>query len=165
MPAAQLTDEVSIMLLQNLREEVLEANLELVRRGLVLYTFGNASGISREEGLVVIKPSGIPYEELKAGAFGCYQSRGHHCRRQLETLLRSPYSSSPLSKVSGNRRRRAYPFRICHCLGTSLQVDSVFWDDSRGLFSRPGAGNGGDEEEERLSRTTKKIQGKSSFRL
>ncbi len=54
------------MLLQNLREEVLEANLELVRRGLVLYTFGNASGISREEGLVVIKPSGVPYEELKA---------------------------------------------------------------------------------------------------
>ena len=54
------------MLLQSLREEVLEANLELVRRGLVLYTFGNASGIAREEGLVVIKPSGVPYEELKA---------------------------------------------------------------------------------------------------
>lgn len=52
------------MLLKGLREEVLEANLELVKRGLVLYTFGNASGISREEGLVVIKPSGVPYEEL-----------------------------------------------------------------------------------------------------
>ncbi|HEY3297399.1 MAG TPA: class II aldolase/adducin family protein, partial [Armatimonadota bacterium] len=53
------------MLLQSLREEVLEANLELVRRGLVLYTFGNASGISRDEGLVAIKPSGVPYEKLK----------------------------------------------------------------------------------------------------
>jgi L-ribulose-5-phosphate 4-epimerase len=52
------------MLLRKLREEVLEANLELVRRGLVLYTFGNASGISREDGLVAIKPSGVPYEEL-----------------------------------------------------------------------------------------------------
>lgn len=52
------------MLLRNLREEVLEANLELVRRGLVLYTFGNASGISRKDGLVAIKPSGVPYEEL-----------------------------------------------------------------------------------------------------
>ena len=51
-------------MLQRLREQVLEANLELVRRGLVLYTFGNASGISREEGLVVIKPSGVPYEEM-----------------------------------------------------------------------------------------------------
>jgi len=54
------------MLLKTLREEVLEANLELVRRGLVLYTFGNASGIERIQGLVVIKPSGVPYEELTA---------------------------------------------------------------------------------------------------
>ena len=53
------------MLLQTLREEVLEANLELVRRGLVVYTFGNASGIDRNQGLVAIKPSGVPYEELK----------------------------------------------------------------------------------------------------
>ena len=54
------------MMLKALREEVLEANLELVRRGLVLYTFGNASGIARDEGLVVIKPSGVPYERMKA---------------------------------------------------------------------------------------------------
>lgn len=53
------------MKLIKLREAVLDANLELVRRGLVLYTFGNASGISREEGLVVIKPSGVPYETMK----------------------------------------------------------------------------------------------------
>lgn len=53
------------MLLKQLREEVLEANLELVRRGLVLYTFGNASGVDRSEGLVVIKPSGVDYEALR----------------------------------------------------------------------------------------------------
>jgi L-ribulose-5-phosphate 4-epimerase len=51
--------------LQHLREQVLEANLELVRKNLVLYTFGNASGISRADGLVVIKPSGVPYEQMK----------------------------------------------------------------------------------------------------
>src|SRR5712672_454086 len=54
-------------MLQALRSEVYDANLELVRHGLVLYTFGNASGISREDGLVVIKPSGVPYEKLKKG--------------------------------------------------------------------------------------------------
>ena len=53
------------MVLEELRKEVLEANLELVRRGLVLYTFGNASGIDREQGLVVIKPSGVDYGELR----------------------------------------------------------------------------------------------------
>src|SRR6204780_1121179 len=52
-------------MLRRLREQVLEANLELVRRGLVLFTFGNASGISREDGLVVIKPSGVDYDKLK----------------------------------------------------------------------------------------------------
>jgi L-ribulose-5-phosphate 4-epimerase len=53
------------LLLQDLRSKVLEANLELVRRGLVLYTFGNASGIDRESGLVAIKPSGVPYDQLR----------------------------------------------------------------------------------------------------
>ena len=53
------------MLLRRLREEVLEANLELVRKGLVLYTFGNASGVDREQGLVVIKPSGVDYDVLQ----------------------------------------------------------------------------------------------------
>jgi L-ribulose-5-phosphate 4-epimerase len=52
------------MLLNDLRKQVLDANLELVRRGVVVFTFGNVSGISREEGLVAIKPSGVPYEEL-----------------------------------------------------------------------------------------------------
>jgi len=51
--------------LEILRTEVLEANLEIVRRGLVLYTFGNASGIDRQAGLVAIKPSGVPYETMK----------------------------------------------------------------------------------------------------
>lgn len=52
-------------MLETLRDEVYEANLELVRRGLAIYTFGNASGIARDQGLVAIKPSGVPYETLK----------------------------------------------------------------------------------------------------
>ena len=52
------------MLIESLRCAVLEANLEIVRRGLVMYTFGNASGYSAEEGLMAIKPSGVPFEKL-----------------------------------------------------------------------------------------------------
>jgi L-ribulose-5-phosphate 4-epimerase len=52
-------------MLKALREEVFEANLELVRRGLVLHTFGNASGIDRSRGLIAIKPSGVPYEKMR----------------------------------------------------------------------------------------------------
>jgi len=54
------------MRLAKLREKVLEANLDLVRRGLVLSTFGNASGVARKEGLIVIKPSGVPYDRMKS---------------------------------------------------------------------------------------------------
>lgn len=53
-------------MLATLRDEVLRANLELSRRGLALFTFGNASGIARDEGLVVIKPSGVPYDRMRA---------------------------------------------------------------------------------------------------
>ncbi|NLM96820.1 MAG: L-ribulose-5-phosphate 4-epimerase [Halanaerobiaceae bacterium] len=51
-------------MLKDLKERVLEANLELERKKLVIYTWGNVSGIDRESGLVVIKPSGVSYQEL-----------------------------------------------------------------------------------------------------
>ena len=51
-------------MLQELKEQVMLANQELQRQGLVIYTWGNVSGIDRERGLVVIKPSGVAYEEL-----------------------------------------------------------------------------------------------------
>ncbi|MBQ9032081.1 MAG: L-ribulose-5-phosphate 4-epimerase [Parasporobacterium sp.] len=51
-------------MLENLKKTVCDANLELPRKGLVIYTWGNVSGIDREQGLVVIKPSGVEYEEL-----------------------------------------------------------------------------------------------------
>lgn len=53
------------MSLKHLREVVCEANLELHRRGVVLYTWGNVSGIDRERGLVAIKPSGVGYDVMR----------------------------------------------------------------------------------------------------
>lgn len=51
-------------MLESLKKAVYEANIELVRRGLVIYTWGNVSGIDRERGIVAIKPSGVDYAEL-----------------------------------------------------------------------------------------------------
>ena len=51
-------------MLEELRKAVWEANMELPRRNLVTYTWGNVSGIDREKGLIVIKPSGVEYEDL-----------------------------------------------------------------------------------------------------
>lgn len=53
-------------MLEELKEKVFQANLDLVKQGLVIYTWGNVSGIDREKGLVVIKPSGVSYEKMTA---------------------------------------------------------------------------------------------------
>ena len=52
-------------MLEELKQRVYEANMQLPTKGLVVFTWGNVSGIDREKGLMVIKPSGVPYEELK----------------------------------------------------------------------------------------------------
>ena len=52
---------------RELRERVFEANQEIVRAGLVVLTFGNASGVDRSAGVMAIKPSGVPYDELRPG--------------------------------------------------------------------------------------------------
>ena len=54
-------------MLKKLKAEVCKANLDLVAEGLVIQTWGNASGIDRERGLVVIKPSGVAYDGMKPG--------------------------------------------------------------------------------------------------
>lgn len=53
-------------MLERLKEEVCAANLDLVRKGVVIYTWGNVSGIDREKGLVVIKPSGVDYANMSS---------------------------------------------------------------------------------------------------
>jgi L-ribulose-5-phosphate 4-epimerase len=52
-------------MLGKLKQQVYEANMELPKRGLITYTWGNVSGIDRETGYFVIKPSGVDYDELK----------------------------------------------------------------------------------------------------
>lgn len=73
-----------------LREAVCEANVELFRRGLAHFTFGNASAVDHERGLVVIKPSGVPYEALTPRHMVVADKRG----RVLEGAL-NPSSDLP----------------------------------------------------------------------
>ena len=52
-------------MLEKLKKEVLDANIQLKEKGLIIYTWGNVSGIDKGSGLVVIKPSGVDYETMK----------------------------------------------------------------------------------------------------
>ena len=71
-------------MLEELKRRVYEANMELPRRGLVTYTWGNVSGIDREQGLFVIKPSGVDYEDLRPEDLVVLDLEG----RQVEGALR-----------------------------------------------------------------------------
>src|SRR5471030_1904355 len=80
MPSAN----IDYAALSRLRSDVLAANLALVKHGLVLFTFGNASGIDRASGLVAIKPSGVPYEELRAEDLPVFTLDGKQVKGKLK---------------------------------------------------------------------------------
>jgi L-ribulose-5-phosphate 4-epimerase len=77
-------------MLQELKEKVYRANLELVKHGLVIFTWGNVSAIDRQSGLVVIKPSGVAYDEMRPGDMVVMDLEG----RVVEGELR-PSSDAP----------------------------------------------------------------------
>ena len=85
------------MLLKSLKEEVLQANLDLPKYGLVTFTWGNVSGVDRDKGLIVIKPSGVPYEQLKIEDLVVLDLEGN----QVEGALR-PSSDTPTHIVLYN---------------------------------------------------------------
>ncbi len=110
-------------------------------RALVLFTFGNASGIDRERGLVVIKPSGVDYAALDPLRHG-----GDRFGRQSR-----PGPSPPSSDLAThlllykefpcNRRGGAHPLGICYRLGPGGAGDSRLRHDPCGLLLRPRSRN------------------------
>jgi len=76
--------------LERLKQEVLEANLDLPKYGLVTFTWGNVSGIDRESGLVVIKPSGVPYDKLKADDLVVVDLEGNKVEGDLKPSSDTP---------------------------------------------------------------------------
>ena len=81
-------------MLEKLKEEVLKANLDLVKLGLVLFTWGNVSGIDRKKGLVVIKPSGVSYDKMKANDLVVVDLAGNIVEGEL-----NPSSDTPTHLV------------------------------------------------------------------
>ena len=102
-------------MLEELKKAVYEANMDLPRYGLVTFTWGNVSGIDRESGLFVIKPSGVEYDQLTPAVLGYGDASG------------------AVPGVSEDRRNRTYPFLLCHQLGPGGTRDSMLWNDACGL--------------------------------
>ena len=118
------------MSLSELREQVCEANLELVRAGLVTLSFGNASGVDRETGAVVIKPSGVAYARLRPAdmvvvdlADGTVREGGYRPSSDTPTHLalyrRFPAIGGVVHTHSSFASAWAQAGRAIPCLGTT----------------------------------------------
>ncbi len=77
-------------MLEELKQKVLEANLLLPKHGLITFTWGNVSGIDREKGLVVIKPSGVEYDEMTAGDMVVVDLEGNRVEGRLKPSSDTP---------------------------------------------------------------------------
>ena len=83
-------------MLEELKQQVYEANMELPRRSLVTYTWGNVSGIDREKGLFVIKPSGVEYDELTPDMLVVMDLNGNQVEGDLNPSSDADYSYGPV---------------------------------------------------------------------
>ena len=107
-------------MLEALKQQVYEANMELPRRGLVTYTWGNVSGIDREKGLFVIKPSGVEYDELTPEMLVVMDLNGNKIEGELKP------SSDTKTRLWHDPRRLF--LRPC-----PLHAGADAWRDRRGL--------------------------------
>ena len=106
-------------MLEKLKEEVLRANLLLPKYGLVTFTWGNVSGIDRESGLVVIKPSGVPYDGMTT---------------EDMVVKRHPHACGALQGVPQVRRHRSYALPLGDYVRSGWAQYSRHGHDARGLF-------------------------------
>ena len=81
-------------MLESLKEKVCRANLDLVKHGLVIFTWGNVSGVDRKKGMMVIKPSGVEYDHMKPEDMVVLDLEGNIAEGSL-----SPSSDTPTHLV------------------------------------------------------------------
>ena len=106
-------------MLEALKEQVYQANMDLVRYNLVVLTWGNVSAIDREQGLFVIKPSGVPYSELTPADMVVMDLAGNRVERGAESLVRHPHPFGVISGVPGDQGHYPHPFFLGLCVGAS----------------------------------------------
>ena len=122
-----------------LQQEVYEANMRLMRAGLVVLTWGNVSGIDRERGVIAIKPSGVAYDTLKAADIVLVSLESG---QPLEGQTLRPSSDTPthvcfVSAFPKHWRHRAHAFAPRDELGAGLPRNSLLWHHARRYLSWP----------------------------
>ena len=124
-------------MLEELKEKVCEANLELPKHGLVTFTWGNVSGVDRERGMMVIKPSGVEYDTMTPeDMVVVFLATGEKVEGKTETLIRHRYPCGAVQRLPQYRRRCSYPFPMGHFLGAGRKEHSRLRYNPRRLLLR-----------------------------
>lgn len=123
-------------MLEELKKQVYEANMELPRRGLITYTWGNVSGIDRESGYFVIKPSGVDYDALSPDDMVVMDLDGNKIEGRYKPSSEHGDPYRTLQKVRGDRWYCTYPFPGGCRVGAGGQRHSALRHNACRLFLR-----------------------------
>ena len=125
-----------------LRARVVAANLALVDAGLVVLTFGNASAVDREAGVMAIKPSGVAYDALRPDDVPVVDlASGEVVSGDAAAVVRHADAPRALPRVRRGRRRRAHALAVRDRVGAGAARAAVLRHDARGPLPRAGAGD------------------------
>ena len=132
-------------MLEELKERVFKANMDLVKHNLVIFTWGNVSGIDREKGLVVIKPSGVSYDTMKASDMVVVDlatgktvegdlNPSSDTPTHLELYRAFPEIGGVVHTHSTYATAWAYPLHIRNGMGAGRQGHTQYRNNPRRLF-------------------------------
>ena len=120
-----------------LKEQAWQANMEIPRRGLAIYTFGNVSAFDAGRAVFAIKPSGVAYESLTAADMVVVDLEAKVVEGHAAAFVRHEDPRGPVPGLPGHRRDRPHPFDLRHGVGAGRHADPDLRHDARGP---PGGG-------------------------
>lgn len=123
-------------MLEELKKEVYEANMLLPKYGLVTFTWGNVSGIDRESGLVVIKPSGVDYDKMTADDMVVVDLEGNRVEGNLNPSSDTATHLELYQSVPGYGWYRPYTFPMGNQLGTGRKRNPLLRNHTCRLYVR-----------------------------
>ena len=112
---------------EHIQQDAYEANMQLPKLGLVLFTFGNVSAADQKLGVFAIKPSGVPYEDLTPEKMVIVDFDAKMLKEICVLLLIQKHMLYYIN-IGKNRRHCAYTFNLCYRMGTGTKRYSILWN-------------------------------------
>ena len=131
-----------VIMYEALKQQVYQANMALQKHGLVVFTWGNVSGIDRGRGVIAIKPSGVSYEKLTPDSIVIVDLQGRIVGRRAAAVVRHADAPGTLPQLSRHRRCLSHSFDVRDDVGPGLSRDPLLRHNACRPLLRAGSGDG-----------------------